>query len=105
MYALDPLKVGKVNLVPSDRTVVIETGTPIRLTNLEMRLLYILMGRPGRTITAEELIQKVWGYSEEADNTVLKNVIYRLRRKIEVDPANPVVIQTISGVGYKLLSE
>jgi two-component system KDP operon response regulator KdpE len=104
MYALDSLKVGKVHLIPSDRAVVIDNADPVRLTNLEMRLLYILMGRPGRTVTAEELIQKVWGYSQEADNTVLKNVIYRLRRKIEVG-SNPLIIQTVAGVGYKFVSE
>jgi DNA-binding response OmpR family regulator len=104
MYALDALRVGRVHLVPTDRAVLIDNGSLIRLTNLELRLLYVLMSQPGRTITAEDLIQKVWGYSEEADNTVLKNVIYRLRRKIEVDPANPAIIQTVAGVGYKFLS-
>src|SRR5687767_2583556 len=81
MYALDALRVGKVQLVPSDRCVTIGDGTPVRLTNLELRLLYVLMSQPGRTVTAEELIQRVWGYNEEPDNSVLKNVIYRLRRK------------------------
>jgi DNA-binding response OmpR family regulator len=105
MYALDPLKVGKVNLLPSERAIVIDNGNPIHLTNLELRLLYILMGRPGRTVSAEELIQRVWGYGEEADNTVLKNTIYRLRKKIEVDPANPLIILTIASVGYKFNPE
>jgi DNA-binding response OmpR family regulator len=103
--ALDPLKIGKVHLVPSEQTVAIEGGNPIHLTNLELRLLFILMGRPGRTVSAEELIQRVWGYSGEADNTVLKNVIYRLRRKIEAEAAEPPIIQTVAGVGYKFVSE
>jgi DNA-binding response OmpR family regulator len=41
----------------------------------------------------------------EADNTILKNVVYRLRRKIESDPANPLIIQTIVGTGYRLAAE
>lgn len=101
MYALDPLKVGKVNLVPSERAMVVDNGSPIHLTNLELRLLYLLMGRPGRTVSAEEIIQRVWGYGEEADNTVLKNTIYRLRKKVEIDPANPLIIQTVASVGYR----
>ncbi len=105
MYALDPLKVGRVNLVPSERSVVIENASPVHLTNLELRLMYILMGRPGRTVSAEELIQRVWGYGEEADNTVLKNTIYRLRKKLEIDPANPLIIQTVASVGYKFNPE
>jgi DNA-binding response OmpR family regulator len=103
--ALDPLKVGKIHLVPSEQKVSIEDREPIHLTNLELRLLFILMSRPGRTVTAEELIQRVWGYSGEADNTVLKNVIYRLRRKIETEPVEQPLIQTVAGVGYKLVAE
>jgi len=64
-----------------------------------------LVSRAGHTVTTEELNQRVWGYTGEADNTMLKNVVYRLRRKIESDPANPLIIQTVAGVGYKLAGE
>jgi DNA-binding response OmpR family regulator len=101
MDVLDPLRVGNVYLVPAERKVVIGEGTPIHLTNLEMRLLYIMMNRPSRTVATEDLIQRVWGFSGDADNTVLKNVIYRLRRKIEANQANPVIIHTVAGIGYK----
>jgi two-component system response regulator MtrA len=80
-------------------------GQAVHLTNLELRLLYYLAGRIGQTVTADELNQRVWGYIGEADNTMLKNVVYRLRRKIETDPANPKIIQTVSGAGYKLVGE
>ncbi len=56
-------------------------------------------------MTIEELNQRVWGYSAEVDNTMLKNVVYRLRRKIEIDPANPLIIQTVIGTGYRLAAE
>jgi two-component system response regulator MtrA len=56
-------------------------------------------------VTIEELNQRVWGYTAEADNTMLKNVVYRLRRKIESDPTNPLIVQTVVGVGYKLAAE
>ena len=105
MDVLDPIQVGNVYLEPANRTVVVGSRSPVRLTNLEMRLLYILMNRPGRTVTGEELIQRVWGYSGDADNTVLKNMIYRLRRKIEADQANPAIIQTLPGIGYKFTPE
>ena len=75
------------------------------MTNLELRLLYCLMSQPGHAVTIEELNQRVWGYTAEADNTMLKNVVYRLRRKIEADPANPLIIQTVSGTGYRLAAE
>lgn len=102
---LSPLKVGTLQLFPSERMVFLKNGTAVRLTNLELRLLYYLMNRPGQIITIEELNQRVWGYTAEVDNTMLKNVVYRLRRKIEIDPANPLIIQTVVGVGYKLAAE
>ena len=102
---MNPLKIGTLQLFPSEKMVMLKTGGAVRLTNLELRLLYYLMNRPGQTVTIEELNQRVWGYADEANNTMLKNVVYRLRRKIESDPANPLIIQTVSGVGYKLAAE
>ncbi len=105
MDVLDPLRVGNVHLMPAERSVVIGGGWPIHLTNRERRLLYILMNRPSRTVADEELIQRVWGYNGEVDNTVLKNMIYRLRRKIQSDRAGPEIIQTVPALGYKFVSE
>ena len=102
---INPLKVGTLQLFPSEKLVMLKNGGAVQLTNLELRLLYYLMNRPGQIVTIEELNQRVWGYADEADNTMLKNVVYRLRRKIESDPANPLIIQTISGVGYRLAAE
>ena len=102
---LDILKVGTLQLFPAERMVFLKNGAAVRLTNLELRLLYYLMQRPGQIVTIEELNQKVWGYQAEADNTMLKNVVYRLRRKIEVNPASPLIIQTVTGVGYRLAAE
>jgi len=103
--ALDPITVGTLQLFPSEKIVILKNGSTVRLTNLELRLLYYLMSRPGRAVAIEELNRRVWGYSKETDNTMLKNVIYRLRRKIEADPANPQILQNVAGVGYKLEHE
>ncbi|HJS18635.1 MAG TPA: response regulator transcription factor [Anaerolineales bacterium] len=100
-----PLKVGTLQLFPTERMVMLRNGGVIQLTNLELRLLYYLMNRPGQIVSTEELNQRVWGYTAEADNTMLKNVVYRLRRKIEADPSNPIIVQTVVGVGYKLAAE
>ena len=102
---LDPVKIGGMHIFPGERLIIRDNGQPIHLTNLELRLLYHLVSRAGQTVTTEELNQKVWGYTDEVDNTMLKNVVYRLRRKIEADPANPQIIQTVTGVGYKLIGE
>jgi len=102
---LDPVNIGGMHLFPAERMVIRENGLPVHLTNLELRLLYHLIGRAGHTVTTAELNQRVWGYTGEVDNTMLKNVVYRLRRKIESDPANPQIIQTVTGVGYRLAGE
>jgi two-component system response regulator MtrA len=103
--ALNPVRVGTLQLFPAEKLVLLKNGGAVRLTNLELRLLYYLMQRPGQIVTIEELNQKVWGYVAEADTAMLKNVVYRLRRKIESDPANPLIIQTIVGTGYRLAAE
>jgi DNA-binding response OmpR family regulator len=103
--AIDPISAGVFQLFPSEKILILKNGRTVRLTNLELRLLYFLMSRPGHTVSIEELNRRVWGYSKEEDNTMLKNVIYRLRRKIEADPANPQILQTVTGVGYKFVSE
>lgn len=102
---LNPLKVGTLQLFPSEKLILLKNGSAATLTNLELRLLYCLMSQPGQIVTIEELNQRVWGYTSEADNTMLKNVVYRLRRKIEADPAKPLIIQTVAGAGYKLAAE
>ncbi len=101
---LEPVKVGGMQLLPGERMAVLENGQVVRLTNLELRLLYYLMNHPDQTVSVEELNQRVWGYSGDGDNTMLKNVVYRLRRKVESDPSEPRLIQTVVGVGYKVVS-
>jgi DNA-binding response OmpR family regulator len=96
---LNLIKAGRYRFDPTLRCVVDPDEVQIKLTNLEFRLLYLLMSRPGHTFLADEIIQSIWGGYGNGDQVVLKNVIYRLRRKIEPDPTNPVLIQTRPG-GY-----
>lgn len=98
--ALDCLEAGDLLLDPAQRQLVKATGSTIRLTNLEFRVLHLLMRHQNRVLESETIITRVWGYDGCGDNIVLKNMIYRLRRKIELDPGRPCYIQTVSGVGY-----
>jgi two-component system KDP operon response regulator KdpE len=100
---LETIRVDDFQLVPSDRSVILDDREPIRLTNLELRLLYYLMGRPGRTLTTEELCHHVWSHHSAGDPTTLKNLVYRVRRKIEADPTNPQYLHTVAGVGYRFV--
>lgn len=100
---LDSLRVGNFHLIPSNRALELGGSDPIHLTNLELRLLYYLMGRPGRTLTTTELCQRVWSRPTVGDPVTLKNLVYRLRHKIETDPAHPHYILTVAGVGYRFV--
>lgn len=103
--ALSPLSVGGFQLIPAERMVIGRNGKPHQLTSLELRLLYFLMSEAGHVLSTDDLIQRVWGYSGEEDHSMLKNVVYRLRRKIETDPAHPRFLQTVTGAGYKFVPE
>jgi DNA-binding response OmpR family regulator len=74
-------------------------GSQVSLTNLEFRLLHLLMSRPGHIFNAEDIIHSIWGGYGNGDHVLLKNVVYRLRKKIEADPGHPVLLQTWQG-GY-----
>ena len=77
-------------------------GTAIRLTPLEFRLLHYLLVNQGQVLPAETIIEHVWGYDTDADRTLLKQLVRRLRLKIEPDPAHPRYIETVPGVGYTI---
>jgi two-component system, OmpR family, response regulator len=96
---LSQVKAGKHRLDPTRRCLVDPNGAEIRLTTLEFRLLHLLMSRPKFVFTAEDIIQSIWGGYDSGDQILLKNVVYRLRRKIEADPSKPLLLQTGQG-GY-----
>jgi DNA-binding response OmpR family regulator len=102
MVSVDGLRnvrAGRHRLEPSKRSLVDPNGKEIRLTNLEFQLLHLLMSRPAHLFNTEELIQTIWGEFGSGDHILLRNVVYRLRKKIESDPSRPVLLQTRPG-GY-----
>lgn len=98
--ALDALQAGDLQLDPTRRQVVTPTGSVVKLTNLEFRLLHLLMSHQGQVLDSNLIIDRVWGHTGGGDTVLLKNVVYRLRRKIEPDPSQPRYIQTTAGEGY-----
>ncbi|HSM56617.1 MAG TPA: response regulator transcription factor [Candidatus Sulfomarinibacteraceae bacterium] len=77
---------------------------PIRLTPLETSLLETLMLNAGRVLTGDALLDAVWG-AEGGDRAMLKQLVYRLRAKIEPDPATPTYVETVPGVGYGFIDD
>ena len=84
-----------------ERHQVTVKGTLINLPLKEFELLEFLLRNEGRVLTRGQLIDRVWGGDYYGDTKTLDVHIKRLRSKIEEDPANPQLIQTIRGLGYK----
>ena len=96
---MSPRRTNKLRLDPSRRLAINDNGVDMRLTNLEFRLLHLLMSRPGYVFQSEDIIQTVWGSQREKDQSLLKNMIYRLRKKLEEEAGETNLIQTWPG-GY-----
>lgn len=96
-----PLTTGVLTLDLTRNEILSNDNAPIRLTKLETRLMEVLMINCGQVLPFDMLIDSIWGPSS-GDRVMLKQLVYRLRRKIEADPAHPRRLITISGIGYSL---
>jgi two-component system alkaline phosphatase synthesis response regulator PhoP len=98
------LEVGKLRL-DMDSRVVTANGRALDVTPTEFSILHTLMAHPNRVFTRGELIEQALGYTYEGLERTLDSHIKNLRKKIEVDPAQPRIIETVFGVGYCLREE
>lgn len=89
--------------IRTEEAMVLVAGVPVHLTRTEYHLLLYLMTNPNRVFSREQLLQKVWEYEYAGDGRLVDAHIRRLRIKIEADPSQPVVLQTVRGLGYKLV--
>ncbi len=105
VFVLPSLDLGRIALDPSTRTVRVDGGDPKRLTQLEFRLLYVLMNHRGQVLPGEVIVERVWGYSGEGNRDLVRGLVSRLRHKIEPDPENPIFLENLSGVGYRFNAE
>ena len=95
------IEVGPIR-VDVDRHVVVVRGETVAMPLKEFDLLEILMRNAGRVLTRSQLIDRVWGSDYVGDTKTLDVHVKRLRAKIEEDPSNPVILQTVRGLGYKV---
>ncbi len=102
--AAAPIESNGIKIDVEKRQVLVE-GVEIDLTAREFDLLQHLASRPGRVYSRVELLDQVWGYNYEGYEHTVNTHINRLRAKIEKDPANPVFVQTVWGVGYKFVQQ
>jgi len=97
------ISAGSLRLDLEQHTLQIGDTVPLRLTPLELKALHLLMTSPGRTVTAERLLMHVWGRNSSRERRTLKQLVYRLRQKLEAESAAPSVLVTTPGAGYKLV--
>jgi two-component system alkaline phosphatase synthesis response regulator PhoP len=98
------LAVGDIRIDRESRTVT-ASGQPVSLTPSEFDLLYVLMCTPGRVFSRSDLLVKLQGSTFEGVERTIDVHVRNLRSKIEPDPAKPVYIETVFGVGYRFRAE
>ena len=98
----EPLAAGPITLDAARREVIVVGKSPQRLTPMEYRLLHALLAAHDQVVSTDDLIDQVWGYRDTGDSAMLRQLIRRLRQKIEPDPGNPTFIETVAGIGYLL---
>lgn len=97
----EELALGQV-LIDQGRHAVTVSGKLVHLTPKEFELLVLLASNPGRVLTHRHILEKVWGPAHREDVAYLRVFIGQIRQKIEVEPANPKLILTEPGIGYRV---
>jgi len=100
-----PLAAGDFALDLEHQSVAVRGGSWVRLTRLEVRLLQLLLANAGHPLPAERLLSHVWGSRGGGDRQLVKQLVHRLRQKIELDARQPRYLVTVAGVGYSLNAE
>jgi two-component system, OmpR family, response regulator RpaA len=95
---------GVIRMIPSALEVVMNEKL-IKLTPTEFEILFCLMQHVGEAVSLATLLQEVWGYDADEDVRMLRVHIGGLRQKIEPDPKQPVYLQTVTHVGYRLMTQ
>jgi two-component system response regulator MtrA len=95
------LSIGPLEIDPAKFTVR-RDGAELSLTATEFRVLLELARRPGQVFTREMLLERVWDYDYLGDSRLVDVAVQRLRAKVEERPAQPTLIRTVRGAGYKL---
>jgi DNA-binding response OmpR family regulator len=96
------MQAGSLSLDLEAHALRVGEADPVRLTKLETRLLQILLANAGHVVSTERLLTHVWGHRGSGDRQLLKQLVHRLRQKIEDDPGEPRHLRTESGAGYTL---
>ncbi len=96
------IKSGRLLLRIDDLVLEGVSVDAINLTPLEMRFLQLLLVNAGRTVATERILSHVWGHRAGGNRQLLKQLVHRLRQKLEKDPTAPRILRTVPNSGYVL---
>jgi DNA-binding response OmpR family regulator len=85
-----------------DTYEVLKDGVVVNLSRIEFQVLHELMSARGRVLSRDHLLRTVWGYGNPGDGRIVDNLVYRLRNKLEDDAADPQLLVTVRGFGYRM---
>lgn len=92
-------------IIDFDSFTAFVSDNPIKMTNLEFKLIKVLSDNEGKVLSREELFEKVWDIKDYLNLRTVDNFIMRLRKYFEIDPSNPKHFHSFRGVGYKFTIE
>jgi DNA-binding response OmpR family regulator len=96
------VQIGRIELNFQNYTAA-ENENSVQLSHKEFEILNYLWKHRNKTVSRDDLLEKIWGYEESPTTRTVDNFILKLRQKIEKDPNHPQVIITVYGIGYKLI--
>lgn len=97
----DAITVGPITIYPKNWKVT-KNGAELRLPNREFEILAFLAQNPNKVFSREQLFERIWGIGYISDSATVTVHIGRIREKIEEDPQDPKIIETVWGAGYRL---
>lgn len=95
------LRIGDLEIHHEQRRVLM-AGREVELNHGEYAMLYCMASSPGQVFSKAQLYEAAWGEEYLCGTNSVENTIWRLRRKLEPDPRNPIYIKTVIGAGYKI---
>ena len=95
------LRIGDLEIHHEYRRVLM-AGREVHLNHGEYTMLYCMASSPGQVFSKAQLYEAAWGEEYLRGTNSVENTIWRLRRKLEPDPRNPIYIKTVIGAGYKI---
>ena len=95
------LRIGDLEIHHEQRRVLM-AGREVELNHGEYAMLYCMASSPGQVFSKVQLYEAAWGEAYLHGTKSVENIIWRLRRKLELDPRNPIYIKTVIGAGYKI---